>query len=184
MAKRAKKVEKIEAIEPTPEQLTRDTYTFERETRAGQVARGHYRKVRQLETLTNAGMFTDEQAKALSQYRAWADLCDRSLSRDSLDRHMPGTPAGDGPSNALIDAKAKVALCEEAARALKDVLRAVIVNDASPAAWAMEKHGSRDHCRTVCGLRICYPAAKDWAVKRVKDELRTAARRILSEIGA
>jgi hypothetical protein len=28
------------------------------------------------------------------------------------------------------------------------------------------------------------PAAKDWAVKRVKDELRTAARWILSEIGA
>lgn len=184
MAKRTKKVEKIEAIEPTPEQLARDNYLFERETKAGQVARGHYRKVRQLETLTDAGMFTDAQAKALSQYRAWADLCDRSLSRDSLDKFVPGTSIGDGPSNALIDAKAKVALCEEAAGALKDVLRAVIVNDASPAAWAMEKHGSRDHCRTVGGLRICYPAAKDWAVKRVKDELRTAARWILSEIGA
>ena len=184
MAKRAKKVEKIEAIEPTPEQLTRDTYTFERETRAGQVARGHYRKVRQLETLTDAGLFTDEQAKALSQYRAWADLCDRSLSRNSLDRHMPGTPAGDGPSNALIDAKAKVALCEEAAGTLKDVLRAVIVDDASPAAWAMAVFGARDHCRTVAGMRVCYPAAKGWAVKRAKDELRMAARWILSEIGA
>ena len=184
MAKRTKKVEKIEAIEPTPEQLARDAYTFERETKAGQVASGHYRKLRQLETLTNAGLFTDAQAKALSQYRAWADLCDRSLSRDSLDKFVPGTPTGDGPSNTLIDAKAKVALCEEAAGALKDVLRAVIVNDASPAAWAMEKHGSRHHCRTVGGLRICYPAAKDWAVKLAKDELRTAARWILSEIGA
>lgn len=184
MAKRAKKVEKIEAIEPTPEQMARDVYELERDTKAGQVTKARYRKVRQLELLTDAGLFTDDQAKVLSQYRAWSDLCDRSLSRDSLDKFIPGTPAGDGPSNALIDAKAKVAQCEAAAGALKDVLREVIVNDASPAAWAMAKHGSRDHCRTVGGMRICHPAAKDWAVKRAKDELRTAARWILSEIGA
>lgn len=184
MAKRTKKVEKIEAIEPTPEQLARDNYLFERETKAGQVARGHYRKVRQLETLTNAGLFTDAQAKALSQYRAWADLCDRSLIRDSSDRDTPGPPAGDGPSNTLIDAKAEVAKREKAAGPLRDILRAVIVNDVSPAQWAMDKFGARNHCRNIRGVKICYPAAKDWAVKRAKDELRTAARLVIGGIGA
>lgn len=179
MAKR--KEAKIDAIEPTPEQIARDNYTFERETARGQVLKGHYRKERQLEILSKAGIFTDDQSKILSQYRDAADRYYRSPYKDSLNKDVVGDPVGDGPLLSKIDRGGRIAKYEEAAGSLVDILRAVIVNDKSPASWAIEKHGSRNHCKTVRGVEKCYPEAKEWAVKRAKDELRLAARWILAD---
>jgi hypothetical protein len=191
-----KAMTKREGVGPTPEQMARAKYiegdVVDRMPGGRQITIGKaYRRKRMLEALSEEGLFTDDQAKALSQYRAWADWSDISLVCDSLGRETFGRGSGgsSAPTIAMLNSRWQAQECEKAAGSLSDILRAVIVQDMSLVEWCSEKHGTRESCyrrtradgtvRTVCEIR---PLRRHLDIARL--ELRMAAERVRSEIEA
>lgn len=174
---------KLEAIAPPKEQRARAEFALERGGgKEGQKPR--YKRVRQLEALTNIGLFTPGQWKALSNYRANADMCDRTLLIDSLARLGPMAASGDGPSIAMLNAIRVTTDVERAAGSLQDILRAVIVEDMSLAEWAIAHGKSSERCREKNGKIVCRIEPTDRAFATAKLEIRMAATRVEADIDA
>ena len=184
MAKRTKRVARIDAEAPTPEQMTRDVFVIERESVKGQIAAPHYRKMRQLEQLSAQGLFTARQAKALANYRAAADMADRSPLRDSLAMMEPRGGTGDGPGLAVLRATQMARDVERASGSLSGLLRAVIVDDISLNDYAMVNYGKRQNCQTVGDKTVCYDRPTDKAMEFARLDMRMLAMRVESELTA
>ena len=184
MARIKPKQVKIDAVGPTPEQQGKSGYELERETKAGQVGQAHYRRVRQVDALEAASVITAEQAKSLRHYRHHVDIADRSPTRDSLTSWMPKGAGGDGPGIEVLNAIRITADIENAVGSLRDILRAVVVEDQSLSQWAMAQYGSIEECyqregRTVCQLK---PRRKALDIARL--DFRMAAIRVDGKVRA
>lgn len=134
-----------------------------------------YRRKPMIDILADQGVFSDAEYTALAAYRNWASVADRSLTHDSLARHLPrGT--GDGPTMRMLSAIQRCGDCERAAGSLRDILRAVAVDDMSLSQWAMKRYGSVQE-----GVRI-KPKRKALAIVRL--EIQMAAKRVQAELEA
>jgi hypothetical protein len=184
MRKRGAK--RVDAVAPTPEQQARGEYdlgdVIDRDgAKALRVGKA-YRRVRMVELLQKRGAFSAEDAAALKHYRHHADMIDRSPVRDSLNQHRGGN--GAGPAFSLLVAEQVVRDVERAAGSLRDVLRAVVVDDVSLAQWAIRQAGAIDDCRTIKGVRVCRIRPRKYALESAELEIRMAACRVRGELDA
>ncbi len=164
----------LDAIPPTFEQTAHADYEEAPVTDKGQVVGRSYRKIRQLEALLKAKVIREEDAPYVHQYRHFADLVDRSPLKDSLNRTIRGAgEVADVPA-AVVHAKQMIALCEAQAGALRDILRAVIVDDTSLREWAIWTHGAIDDCRIINGAKVCSIRPRQLAVDIARLEIMTA----------
>lgn len=186
MARKAtkRKAKPIDAMPPTPEQAGRAEYAFEASTERGQVTKGHFRRVRQLEALTKQGLFGEREAAALHRYRYWCDLVAKSPLRDSLDKDIRAPSEHGGMPPAVVDAWINIGAVDGALGQIRDICRSVIVEDMSPSEWAMQKGGAIDDCRDVGGARICRLRPHASVLRTAQLELKMAAGRVLGELEA
>lgn len=134
-AKRKKKPEPITIIGPTPEQA--DKGTFQRLTMA-------YRRIPVIDTMSQQGKLTARQFNGLARYRDVAIAEERSLIEDSVGKMMRGALGGGevGKSPNMIRTAAEMQRLEAALGNLRDIARAVAVDDVSVTQWAATKGGT------------------------------------------
>jgi hypothetical protein len=179
-------------IAPTREQMEGARFELEdvtdKRNGGGTIAIGKaYRRKPMIDILYAAGLFSEPEYKALRHYRHHADLADRSLVRDSLCFQRGGN--GMGPTVTMLNAIRLVADIEAAAGRLRDILRAVVVEDVSLSQWAMSQAGAVEkvyHRKDRKGkiVQVVELRAKEPALKSAHLEIKIAAQRVESEISA
>lgn len=176
MGRKANTARKIEIEAPTPEQAG----AFVQVDITDKAANGRtisigkaYRRKPMIEVLfaQKPPIFSTAEYKALKHYRHHADVADRSPLKDSLNK-APGGGTGC-PSIDVLNAVRVTADCERAAGSLRDILRAVVVDDISLSQWAM-RSGSRQE-----GARI-KPHKKQLQIAQL--EIKMAAVRVRNEL--
>lgn len=173
MAKAAKKT-KIDIEGPTPEQAGAFVQTdiTDKAANGRTICIGKaFRRVVMIDLLMKQNILDLGMHKALKHYRHHADVADRSPLKDSLNK-APGGGTGI-PSVEVLNAVRVAADCERAAGSLRDILRAVVVDDLSLSQWAM-RTGTRQE-----GARI-KPHKK--ALQIAQLEIRMAAVRVRNEL--
>ena len=174
----------IDAVAPTDAQMAHADYELGKITERGQVIGTGYRRIRQLEYLTRKGLFNEKEVAALYMYRHFADLVDKSLVQDSLAKQLPGRSGRGEIPPYILDADRMVGRYEAAAQTLKDILRAVIVEDKSLSQWAIERAGAIEDCEMKGGVRVCRLKPRQKALAIAQLELKMAAGRVLAEVEA
>lgn len=167
-----KKVDPVVIAGPTPEQVSKGTFQ-----RAG-IA---YRRVPVIDTLFSEHKLTMRQFKALARYRDVAIADERSPLRDSLDKaeHGAGGAGEHLPPSALRTA-IELGRLERALGSLRDVARAIAVDDMTLTAWAAQRYGSR----AIERKGVVQFEPKGAAVNIAWVDIRMAGERLASEIGA
>ena len=186
MAKRPKN----EVLAPPPEQMKAGEFELQeivdRSPSGRMLAIGKaYRRRPMVAILYEQGLFSQAEYKALRHYRHHADIADRSPLRDSITTLMRvagGT--GAGPSVEMLNAIRVRDDCERAAGSLRDILRAIVVDDLSLSQWAMSKAGATERCEQRKGRRICWMVPSKKALAVAKLEITIVARRVQAELDA
>lgn len=173
--------------QPTPEQMGAGEFRLEdtHDKLAGgrQITIGKaYRRRPMIDVLADQGLFSESEHKALKHYRHHADLAERSLIKDSLNKTISG---GDGcPSKTLLYAIRVRDDCERAAQSLRDILRAIVVEDISLSQWAISRAGAIEDCVEKNGSRVCRLKPRQKALAIAKLEIQMAAKRVDAELRA
>jgi hypothetical protein len=174
MGRKANTARKIEIESPTPEQAGAFVQVdiTDKAPNGRTICIGKaFRRVVMIDHLAKQGLFSDAEHKALKHYRHHADVADRSPLKDSLNK-APGGGTGC-PSIDVLNAVRVTTDCEKAAGSLRDILRAVVVDDVSLSQWAM-RAGTRQE-----GARI-KPHKK--ALQIAQLEIKMAAVRVRNEL--
>src|SRR5512139_304988 len=140
MAKgRKKKQPVIDTIEPTAEQLAKGDFH-----RVGMA----YRRMPVIDVLYEEHKITSRQFNALARYRDVAVAEDRSPIEDSIGKMMRGAcGGGEGLSPAAVRTAIELGRLERELGSLRDIARAVAVEDATLSQWAMKQFGSLEIVR-------------------------------------
>ena len=136
MAKRKpKRQPPIEIATPTPEQEATGTFA-----RTGM----HYRRIPVIATMASTGKLTPRQFNGLARYRDVALAEERSLIEDSVGKMMRGALGGGdvGLAPNMIRTAIEMQRLEAALGNLRDIARAVAVDDVSVTQWAATKGGT------------------------------------------
>lgn len=150
--------------------------TPERAGRAEFVSAGMARKlVPPIDTMRNQGLLSDSEWSALSYYRDQASLADRSPVKSCCDDTPSG---GNGPGVTIISAAIETGRIERDLGALRDIARAVAVDDKSLAQWCIDKHGGRERYGKDGVFVAVVPVNEKRHVQMARMELRMAAHRI------
>jgi len=183
-----KRSKAVEIEQPPPEQQRGDAFAIEIVTdkgRGGATIRigKAYRRRSMIDILAERGVLNPDDAKALRHYRHHAIIAERSPVRDSLARHLPGR-TGDGPGIIVLNAIRIRDDCNRAAGSLRDILRAVAIEDCSLSEWAMARAGAIENCRKRRGRLICQLEPRPKALAVAKMEIQIAASRVRAELDA
>lgn len=163
--KAKKRRNKIEAryVRPTEE---RERHNH---TRAAGAAR---RIVPMIEILHNRGDLDEDQYRALAYYRDQASIADKSPVRSCCD----DTPRGGyGPGVSIMSAILETGRIERDLGTLRDITRAIAVDDWSLSRWCIEKHGGRERYDSKGKLIAIVPVNEKQVVHTARLELRYAA---------
>jgi len=192
---RAKRVQIEDIVPPTDEQMSGGAFSVvETYDKTGATSRrigSGYRRTPVIDTLSEYGIINDREHKALARYRDLASACDRSPLKDSVRKLMRVQGgSGDHISARLINAQLETARIEREAGSLKDILRAVAVDDVSLTQWAIAQGGSVEKCRIVTvkmdgqtRTKIkCRIEARAKALEIARLEIRMAAQRVISAL--
>lgn len=188
MGRRKARSTKPEAIlPPPPEQMSAGAFVLtdiiDKRQGGGAIAIGKaYRRRPMIDILMAQGLFTAEEHKALRHYRHHADLVDRSPVRDSLCLQRGGS--GAGPTLTMLSACRLVGGVEAAAGSLKDILRAIVVDDWSLSQWAIQRHGGVEIKRERNGKAATAMEPRHRALVIAKQEMKIAAQRVEAELSA
>lgn len=165
-AKRKKKPEPIQIIGPTDEQASKGT--FQRLTMA-------YRRIPVIDTMVQSGKLTARQFNGLARYRDVAIADERSEIEDSVGKMMRGAVGGGegGYSPSMVRNAIELGRLEQALGSLRDIARAVAVNDTTVSQWAADKGGT-----TIDGK-----PKRVWLETGMMD-IRNAGDKLAAEIGA
>lgn len=165
--KRKRKVRDISREMPTDERLKG------RETRREGMAT---RLVPVIDTMLKRDQITPQEHLLLSYYRSQALLADRSEVKSCLDFSVKG---GDmGPPAAITSAILETARIERDLGSLRQIARAVAVEDKTLTQWCIDQYGCRERYDGNGKFVALVPVNEVKAVQMAKMELRTAARRI------
>lgn len=169
MAKARKKRARVETEErhgPTPEQF----------------AQGQFRKplithirVPVIDTLAERGDLTNAEHAALNYYRDQAGLADRSPLKSNLDRSVG---AGHGPGVSIISAAIETGRIERDLGSLREIARAVAVDDVSLTQWCIAKHGGRERYNGSGKVVAIVPVSERRHMRTALLELKFAAGRV------
>jgi len=158
----------IEVATPTDEQLSRGEYR--------RANHGHYRKVPVIDTMLARDQITPQEHVALGYYRDMAGLADKSPLKSCIDFSVKG---GDiGPSAAITSAILETARIERDLGSLRQIARAVAVEDKTLTQWCIDQYGCRERYDGNGKFVALVPVNEVKAMQMAKMELRTAARRI------
>lgn len=173
MAKaKRKKVEPIQIETATPEQLDKGDFR-----RIGM----HYRRVPVIETLYGECKLTSRQFNGLARYRDVAVAEERSPIEDSVGKLLRNCVGGGGDgSDFALRIAIELGRLERALGSLRDVARAIAVEDMTLSAWAMKRHGSHERIR---GNVVKFEPSKA-AFNEAWMDIRMAGERLAAEIGA
>ena len=136
MAKaKRKKPEPIVIAEPTPEQQGHNAFQ-----RVGMA----FRKIPVIDTMAQCKKLTARQFNGLARYRDVAIAKERSLIEDSVGKMMRGALGGGdvGLSPGMIRTAAEMERLEAALGSLRDIARAVAVDDMTVSRWAGLRGGT------------------------------------------
>lgn len=161
-----RKPETVAVIEPTPEQQAKGVFV-----RLGM----GYRRIPVIDTMAQTGKLSRRQFDGLARYRDVAIAEERSFIEDSVGKMMRGAcGGGDGiPSPASIRTAIEMGRLERELGALRDIARAVAVEDVTVSQWAATKGGT-----TTDGQ-----PKRDW-LKSSMMEIQMAGERLAAAIGA
>ena len=129
-----------------------------------------------LDTLLRTKRITESEWAQLTRYRQQADICNRSETRDSLDRSVGGGD-GDGHSMAVTSAKQEVAHMNLLLGNLQPTVWAIAVEDKSLSQWACEQGGSTERT-SPSGKVIAMVPKKPDLIDYGRWELKFAAKRL------
>lgn len=179
--------EKPTIVAPTDEQNRGGAFRLEdvtdKRNGGGSITIGKaFRRTPMIDTLAKQGLISEAEHKALRHYRHHADVADRSLIKDSLNKQVGGS--GDGPTHSQAHAAQVASACESAAGSLRDILRSVVVDDLSLSQWAINKSGGIDDCQVKGGARVCRLKPRQKALAIAKLEIQMAAKRVQAELDA
>jgi hypothetical protein len=163
-----------DAIDATPQRIAmRDTQIVPAQRDKGEIM-GHARRlVPAIDTLLKAGKLTDTQHAALAFYRNQVDTSERSPTKDSLDQSRGS--GEHGLSAAVVSALLAVARIERDMGSVRDIARAVAVDDISLSEWCIRKHGGRERYDGKGRFVAMVPVAEKACMARALMELRYAA---------
>jgi hypothetical protein len=136
MAKtKRKKPVPIVIAEPTPEQQAHGAFH-----RVGMA----YRRIPVIDTMAQCKKLTARQFNGLARYRDVAIAEERSLIEDSVGKMMRGALGGGevGKSPNMIRTAAEMQRLEAALGSLRDIARAVAVDDVTVSQWATNRGGT------------------------------------------
>lgn len=166
-AKRKKQVDAVQIETPTPEQI--GTGEFQR---VGM----HYRRVPVIEVLYDKGVLNQREYEALDYYGAQASLADKSPVRSCCDTSPRG---GSGPGVAITSALIETGRLERELGVLRDIARAIAVDNWTLEQWCIAKHGGRE-CYDKKGKFVAMvPVNESENMGIATLELRMAARRMM-----
>jgi hypothetical protein len=176
MARRKRKAPE-EVLPPTPEQAGKGDF-------ARVLIADHkvspFRRIPVIQTLASTGKISKRQYAALSYYRELAGACDRSPLRDSVGKMMAGEiggGSGAGLPPAQLRNERELGWLEGELGSLRDIARAVAVDDVTLSGWAM-RGGSVERRRTVNGKAVIWFEPVRTALKYALAEIRMAGERI------
>ncbi len=169
MAKRKprKRVDPIEIALPTPEQLEKGDYR-----RVGM----SYRKTPVIETLYAEGKINHREYEVLDYYGSQASLADKSPVKSCCDDSPSG---GAGPGVGITSAMLETARLEREMGCLRDIARAVVVDNWTLEQWCIHKHGGRERYDRKGRFVAMVPNNETENMGIAMLELRMAARRIM-----
>ncbi len=136
MAKRKPpKPKPIVIADPTPEQQAQGTFH-----RVGMA----YRRIPVIDTMAQCKKLTPRQFNGLARYRDVAIAEERSLIEDSVGKMMRGALGGGdvGLASNMIRTAIEMQRLEAALGNLRDIARAVAVDDTTVSQWAATKGGT------------------------------------------
>ena len=162
--KRKKRVDPIQIVGPTPEQECK-----------GQFVRVHmaYRRAPVIDTMAQAGKLSQRQFDGLARYRDVAIAEERSPMRDSLDKALHGRSEGLGIPCSALRSAIELGRLERALGSLRDIARAVAVDDVTISQWAAQKGGALPNGEPK----------RAWRDTSMMD-IQMAGERLAAEIGA
>lgn len=177
----------LEPAEPTPEQRARSVFVedvvVDRKPGRNMVIGRAHQRVPIIDILASQSVFTQAEYHALSVYRHYASIADRSPLRDSLNRD-PGKGYREGMTLAVITAHVIASNCERAAGNLADILRAIVVDDLSLSEWVIQKGGGIEVTRQRGGKPKSVIEARERPLHIARIEIRIAAQRVDAELAA
>ena len=170
--KRKKRADPITIAEPTPEQQAKGVFK-----RAGLA----YRRSAVIDTLRAEHKLTQRQFDGLGRYRDIAIADERSPVEDSVGKMMRGACGGaEGQSPFATRSALELARYERALGSLRNVARAIAVDDMTISAWAMSQNGALECDRR--GVISFEPSKQAFGVAWM--DLRMAGERLAAEMGA
>lgn len=168
--------------------LVRDDVTPQRAVRNAFVSAGMARKlVPVIDTLWNTGQITAAEYSALAYYRDQAsraedDACEANVLAPEkiMGGRAESHPIGGYVPASLICTPAiiETARIERDLGALRDIARAVAVDDVSLSQWCIDKHGGRERYDGKGRFVAMVPVSEKRHVMFARMELRMAAHRI------
>lgn len=173
MAKRKPKPKPITKpeIEPVAEHLNHGQYA-----RVIIPSEGvRWRRVPVIDVLLKAKLLTDREYEMLAYYRDQACLAEKSPVRSCCDNSPRG---GSGPGVAILSAAIETGRIERDLGALRDIARAIAVDDRSLAQWCIDKHGGRERYNDKGKFVAVVPINEKRHMALARMELRMAAHRI------
>lgn len=176
MAKKRKSRVAVTTVGPTPEQCGQGEF---------ESALLACKRVVAIKRLKESGTLTQRQYDALDRYRAVAIAEERSPMRDSLDKALHGRGGGEGLPPSAMRVTYELGRLEQALGSLRDIARAIAVDDMTLSQWAMKQSGAIQREKPGCGLNIItWFEPRRLAMKNATMDIRTAGERLAAEIGA
>ncbi len=166
--KRKRKPKVDDRIAPTHEQQARSDY------RSAGMA---YHRIPVIETMLTRKQITDREFVVLDYYRQQAGIADSSPVKSCIDFSVTG---GDiGASAAITSATLETARIERDLGSLRQVARAVAVNDISLTEYCINKYGGRERYDGKGKFVAMVPVNEKSVIGMALLDLKMAARRIV-----
>ena len=168
---------------PTPEQLANGNYGRELQP-DHKVA--PIKRIPAIVTLASTGKITQRQYLALNRYREIAINCDYSPIEDSVGKLSKVRGGNGGMGHAPFATRAEIELqwLEQELGALRDIARAIAVDDMTPSQWAMKQSGSIERTRGIIPKIVTWFEPRRKALGVAMVEIRIAGDRLASAIRA
>lgn len=169
-------------------EIHREDVTIERGAKNAFVSAGMARRVTPvIDTMFDAGHLTEAEYSALAYYRDQASRAEDDTADDGVlspERIMGGTSASQ-PSGGYLPATLictpailETARIERDLGVLRDIARAVAVDDITLSRWCIEKHGGRERYNDKGRFVAVVPINEKRHMEMARMELRMASHRI------
>ncbi len=178
-AKRKTRPQAPDIIAPTPEQQRRGTFRQGGIWATGQNERDGvaFRREPVIVLLLASGVLSRAEFDALDYYRDQASRAEKSPVKSCCDNSPKGS-GHFGPGAAIISSMLETGRIERDLGVLRDIARAVAVDDKSIQEWCVDHYGGRERYGKGGKFIGIVPNNEKDSIRMATMELKMAARRI------